>query len=150
MNCNLMMKNSNILLIIANGPSALKNNLGHEIDKFNEIGRINNYTTNNFEKFIGSKTNIWFNGANQGLRPRKNIPKKTIILVPYEILFRKEEKIIEKIPRKLNLNDDDLNYIADKACAIPKEKRTLGSIFKYAVFKKPSLLIDVLKVFTGY
>ena len=49
-----------------------------------------------------------------------------------------------------DLTDDDLNYIADKACAIPKEKRTLGSVFKYAVFKKPSLLIDVLKVFTGY
>ena len=50
----------------------------------------------------------------------------------------------------ITYNDDDLNYIADKACSIPKEKRTLGSIFKYAVFKKPSLLIDVLKVFTGY
>ena len=106
-----MMTTNNILLIIANGPSALKNKLGHEIDKFNEIGRINNYTTNNFEKFIGSKTNIWFNGANQGLRPRKNIPKKTIILVPYEILFKKEEKIIEKMSRKLNLNDDEYNLI---------------------------------------
>ena len=106
-----MMTNNNILLIIANGPSALKNKLGHEIDKFNEIGRINNYTTNNFEKFIGSKTNIWFNGANQGLRTRKNIPKKTIILVPYEILCRKEKKIIEKIPKKLNLNNDEYTLI---------------------------------------
>ena len=106
-----MMTNNNILLIIANGPSALKNKLGHEIDKFNEVGRINNYTTNNFEKFIGSKTTIWFNGANQGLRPRKNIPKKTIILVPYEILFRKEKKIIEKISRKLNLNDEQYSLI---------------------------------------
>ena len=105
------MINNNILLIIANGPSALKNKLGYEIDKFNQVGRINNYTTNNFEKFIGSKTSIWFNGANQGLKARKNIPKKTIILVPYEILFRKEEKIIEKIPRKLNLNDDEYTLI---------------------------------------
>ncbi len=60
------MINNNILLIIANGPSALKNKLGYEIDKFNQVGRINNYTTNNFEQFIDSKTNIWFNGAKQG------------------------------------------------------------------------------------
>ena len=105
------MTNKKILLIIANGPSSVKNNLGHKIDEFKEIGRINNYSTNNFEKFIGSKTNIWFNGANQGLRVRKNIPKKTIILVPYEILCKKEKKIIEKIPKKLNLNNDEYTLI---------------------------------------
>ena len=99
-----MITNKNILLIIANGPSALKEKLGDRIDQFNAIGRINNYTTNNFEKFIGSKTNIWFNGANQRLKPKQKIPKKTIILVPYEILCRKESILSEKIPKKLNLN----------------------------------------------
>ena len=38
----------NNLLIIANGPSSLKNKLGYEIDQFEEIGRINNYTTDNY------------------------------------------------------------------------------------------------------
>ena len=99
-----MTTNKNILLIIANGPSALKEKLGDRIDQFHVIGRINNYTTNNFEKFIGSKTNIWFNGANQRLKTRQRIPKKTIILVPYEILCRKESILSEKIPKKLNLN----------------------------------------------
>ena len=66
-----MMTNKKKLLIIANGPSPLKNTFGDAIDKFKEIGRINNYTTNNFEKFIGSKTTIWFNGANQGLKVRQ-------------------------------------------------------------------------------
>ena len=64
------------------------------VDQFQQIGRINNYTTNSFEEFIGSKTNIWFNGANQRLKIRKNIPQKTIILVPYEILCKKEEKLV--------------------------------------------------------
>ena len=41
-----MTTNKNILLIIANGPSALKEKLGDRIDQFNAIGRINNYTTN--------------------------------------------------------------------------------------------------------
>ena len=48
-----------------------------------------------------------------------------------------------------NLSDDDLNSIADKVLSIPYNKRTLSSVFKASVFKKPSLLIDVLKVFAG-
>ena len=47
------------------------------------------------------------------------------------------------------LQDDDLNYIAEKVSKIPKEKRTLGSVFKHAVYKKPSLIVDVFKVFAG-
>ena len=47
------------------------------------------------------------------------------------------------------LEDDDLSYIAEKVAKIPENKRTLSSIFKHAVYKKPSLAIDVLKVFAG-
>ena len=90
-----MTINKDTLLIIANGPSSLKHRLGHEIDQFKVVGRINNYSTNNFEEFIGSKTNIWFNGANQRLKVRKNIPKKTIILVPYEILCKKKKNLLK-------------------------------------------------------
>ena len=55
-------------------------------------------------------------------------------------------RIKESIHR---LEDDDLNYIAEKVSKIPESKRTLSSIFKHAVYKKPSLAIDVLKVFAG-
>ena len=48
-----------------------------------------------------------------------------------------------------NLTDDDLNSIANKVLSIPANKRTLASVFKAAVIKKPSLIIDVLKVFAG-
>jgi len=48
-----------------------------------------------------------------------------------------------------NLTDDDLNRIAESVLSIPHNKRTLASVFKAAVFKKPSLVIDVLKVFAG-
>jgi len=47
------------------------------------------------------------------------------------------------------LTDDDLDSIAEKVLAIPHDKRTLTSVFKAAVFKKPTLIIDVLKVFAG-
>jgi digeranylgeranylglycerophospholipid reductase len=48
-----------------------------------------------------------------------------------------------------NLSDEDLDYIAEKVLSIPHNKRTLSSVFKAAVFKKPALIIDVLKVFAG-
>ena len=47
------------------------------------------------------------------------------------------------------LGDDDFNYIADKVENIPVEKRGLSDVFKAAVYKKPSLMLDVLKVFVG-
>ena len=39
--------------------------------------------------------------------------------------------------------------IYEKVLLIPAHKRTLSSVFKAAVFKKPSLIIDVIKVFAG-
>ena len=47
------------------------------------------------------------------------------------------------------LNDEDLNYIAEKVSLIPENKRTLSSVFKHAVYKKPSLIVDVFKDFAG-
>ena len=49
----------------------------------------------------------------------------------------------------MELNDEDLDYIADKVSLIPEHKRGLLDIFKSAVYKKPSLIIDVMKVFAG-
>ena len=48
-----------------------------------------------------------------------------------------------------NLSDEDLNLIYEKVLSIPKDKRRLSSVFKAAVFKKPTLIVDVLKVFAG-
>jgi len=48
------------------------------------------------------------------------------------------------------LSDDELNGIADKVSAIDPSKRSLGSVFKTAVYKKPSLIIDVVRIFAGF
>ena len=45
--------------------------------------------------------------------------------------------------------DIDIARIYEKELSIPTHKRTLSSVFKAAVFKKPTLIIDVLKVFAG-
>ncbi|MDC1050961.1 NAD(P)/FAD-dependent oxidoreductase [Candidatus Marinimicrobia bacterium] len=64
--------------------------------------------------------------------------------------FGKNHDRFYRIKESINqLDDDDFNYIAEKVSIIPTNKRSLSSIFKHAVYKKPSLIIDVLKVFAG-
>jgi digeranylgeranylglycerophospholipid reductase len=46
-----------------------------------------------------------------------------------------------------NFPDQKFNDIADAFVKIPMDKRTLGTLFRTALWNKPSLLIDVAKVF---
>ena len=55
-----MLKRKEIL-IIGNGRSVLEQSLGTHIDDFSTIGRIKNFSINNFSEFIGNKTYILFN-----------------------------------------------------------------------------------------
>ena len=108
----------NKIIIVANGASVLKKEYGDLIDKFSVVGRINNYETVGFEKFVGSKTDIWFNGANQGLKKRKNLPFKIIILIPSEIQKKKGVSYCNSlIKKRLNLNNYDLISI-DEICKL--------------------------------
>jgi len=99
------------ILIIANGPSILKQKFGTEINKFHEVARINNYQTKGFDEYVGSKTTIWFNGGNQNLKKNIFPHKKVIIFIPYEILDRKEEKIKKKLSIRLGMNPNDYTVI---------------------------------------
>ncbi len=47
------------------------------------------------------------------------------------------------------LKDTDFDNIASIIKKVPKEKRTLNKIFSTALLKKPTLLLDVIKVFAG-
>ena len=92
----------NTILIIANGRSVLSSNYGPLIDKFKNVARINNYSTANHKRYIGEKTDIWFNGANQGLKKRKITNEKIIIFVPASIQLNKKHRL-DKIPKKLGV-----------------------------------------------
>ena len=51
-------------LLIGNGPAALSKEVGEKIDTFKgDVLRFNNYTTKGFEKFVGSRTDIWVTNA---------------------------------------------------------------------------------------
>ena len=64
--------------------------------------------------------------------------------------FTKRHKTLYKIKEAISkLSDDDINGIASKIDSIPVEKRTLQKVFMSSMIKKPSLVIDVLRVFAG-
>tara|TARA_Y100001970_G_C14242701_1_gene865902 strand:- start:2134 stop:3309 length:1176 start_codon:yes stop_codon:yes gene_type:complete len=48
------------------------------------------------------------------------------------------------------LSDDELNAIASKVSEIPSEKISLAKVFTAAIMKKPSLVVDVMRMFAGF
>ena len=61
--------------------------------------------------------------------------------------YQKLYKIKETINK---LKDDDLNEIAFKVSQVPLDDRSLATVFKMAVYKRPSLIFDVLKIYSGF
>ena len=92
------------ILIIGNGRSVLDHSFGKQINKFSIVGRINNYSIDNYAEHVGGKTDIWFNGANQNLKRQKVIPNEVVVFIPPEILHRKKEKIHGLISRRLHID----------------------------------------------
>ena len=105
------MPKRNEILIIGNGRSVLDNSFGEKINQFPVVGRINNYSTIEFEEYVGHKTDIWFNGANQNLKKRKEMPKEVVVFIPVEILQRKKEKIHDRITKRLYIPKEKYSLI---------------------------------------
>lgn len=60
------IKNKKVILI-GNGPSVIKNPKGLFIDKFDIVIRFNSYVINGYEKFVGTKTDIWATTHNHNI-----------------------------------------------------------------------------------
>ncbi len=89
--------------------------------------------------------------ASQALKDR-DCSKKYLMKYPKRLFkeFGNNHNRFYRIKESIHqLKDEDLNYIAEKVSEIPENKRTLSSVFKHAVYKKPSLIVDVFKVFAG-
>jgi len=65
--------------------------------------------------------------------------------------FVKRHKKLYNIKEAISkLTDKDYDSIASSISGIPKEKLTLTKIFTKAVYRKPSLVFDVVRVLSGY
>ena len=108
------MPRQDIILIIGNGRSVLDYSFGEQINKFTVVGRINNYSTKKYEDYVGHKTDIWFNGANQNLKKRRNIPSEVVVFIPPEILHRKGENIHNRITKRLYISKEEYSLVSIK------------------------------------
>ena len=109
----------NSILIIANCQSILETKLGTKIDDFNNIARINNYKIGGYEEFVGTKTDIWINGANSKLAIPDIIPERIVVTLPSKVFDKNKANILSYVSKKLNMNqnkfllvpnEDILNY----------------------------------------
>ena len=92
------------ILIIGNGRSVLEYSFGKQINTISIVGRINNFSIRNYSEYIGRRTDIWFNGANQNLKRQKVIPDEVVVFIPPEILRRKKEKVHDQISNRLHID----------------------------------------------
>ncbi len=92
------------ILIIGNGSSVLDTKYGDIIDSYQNVARINNYETETFKENVGQKVNIWFNGANKHVRPRKKLPEKVIVFVPSSVYVKYYDLMDARIKERQNLD----------------------------------------------
>ena len=118
------MPRQDIILIIGNGRSVLDYSFGEQINKFIVVGRINNYSIKKYEAYVGHKTDIWFNGANQNLKKRRKIPSEVVVFIPAEILHRKGEAIYPRVSKRLNISKEEYSLVSIET--MEKYKKQLG------------------------
>jgi len=106
------MNKQDSILIIANGESILNNDYGEFIDKHPLVARINNYQIKGFEKQIGSKTDIWFNGANSKLKLQSAKYSDIIVLMPSQVILKKEADLNGHVSKRLKLNKEEYTTVS--------------------------------------
>ncbi len=103
---------------------------------------------------LGMKSAV--KAANVAVKALKNNvePSKTNLMEYQNLWMKNEGKQINRIYniKKVvdKLNDKDLNSIVEKVNKVPIEKRSMYRFFSASIPQKPSMLIEVAKVFVGY
>ena len=100
------MNKQNSILIIANGESILSNDYGQFIDKYPLVARINNYQTKGFESQIGSKADIWINGANSKLKLQSAKYSDIILLMTSQVILKKQANLNAHVSKRLKLDKE--------------------------------------------
>lgn len=105
------MKVNQEVLIIGNGSSVLNFKYGEIIDRFQNVGRINNYKVESFKENIGQKTDIWFHGNNKKVRPRNVVPNKVIVFVPSSVYEKFYDSMEVRIKERQNLDKNQYELV---------------------------------------
>ena len=106
------------LIIVGNGSSVLDKENGSLIDSFDNVVRFNSYKIKNFEKYVGTKTDIWItvNAAhiNEIQSYKRVIEHSWQWSEDKDKIFQKIKKLRSdclKIPKELVRNKEPLKFI---------------------------------------
>ena len=100
------------LVIIGNAPFDKSKELGNRINSFNKVVRFNNFATKGYEKYIGSKTDIWcmscfvYYSNKKLFNNRKNSINKILVLKPE--VFLNEHPYEDHPKTKLLIQNRDI------------------------------------------
>lgn len=103
---------SNNIVIVGNAPFDKTKLLGNKIDSFNKVIRFNNFMTNDYEKYIGAKTDIWcmscyvYYSNKKLFNERKNNINKILVLKPE--VFLKQHPYQNNPKTELLIQNKDL------------------------------------------
>lgn len=85
------------IILIGNSPSVLSKKNGHIIDKFDIVVRLNDFKTNGYEQYVGSKTDILITNGNIN-REYKNLSEIKTVFVCCRSFKRSFQGIKNYIP----------------------------------------------------
>jgi hypothetical protein len=103
------------IIIVGNGTSVLEVENGSKIDTFKKVVRFNSYAIKDYEKYVGERTDIWFNVINFSNKQNEwRMAKK------YDKIYLHSWQWDEK---KDKLYKEFLEFYKDKNMLIEKTKR---------------------------
>jgi len=70
------------IILVGNGPAALSWPAGSLIDACPQVGRFNNFKTEGYEEFVGSKTTVWIRNDTQTVLPRDDSLPTLVVTKP--------------------------------------------------------------------
>lgn len=93
------------ILVVGNAPNLLKEKNGESIDSFNTVIRVNDYITDEYEEYTGTKTTHWLTGAgkNSKMRGREGSFYK-LLFFPRGIINSPQHKLANKVRENLNMD----------------------------------------------
>lgn len=92
------------ICVVGNSPKALKKQMGDTINQFDKVIRINDFVIKGYERFIGTKSDIWVTGAS----------------IQTQILKREFDGTIITMINSPNINYEERNNVCKKRLKINK------------------------------
>lgn len=99
------MNYSNETILVSNSPIVLEKEFGSVIDSFDTVVRFNNYVIEGYEKYVGTKTDVWSTRICGSIHARSKEEKSEyseIIAIHNHCLFNKA--IQQLLPQFLTKN----------------------------------------------